>query len=102
MPDDLPPPRADGRCAGCNAPPKKVVTTDGRFCRPCLLRTVARLSPGDAGEGHEADEEGGRRYMRVRGGEYGQWREVDCDGAGQPGDDDGAGVEDIIRAWEEG
>lgn len=41
---DLPDVRPDGFCAECGEKP--AITTDGRFCRPCLKSLVRHLSPG--------------------------------------------------------
>lgn len=38
-----PDPRPDGVCCGCRT--RAAVTTDGRFCRPCLRGVVASLTP---------------------------------------------------------
>ncbi len=43
MTQPLPDPRKDGRC--CDCAQRQAVTDDGRFCRACLKKLVARLTP---------------------------------------------------------
>ena len=43
MTEELPDPRADGKCAVCVK--KDAVTTDRRFCQKCLTALVNRLNP---------------------------------------------------------
>lgn len=69
MGHDLPQPRQDGLCADCARKP--AVTTDGRFCRPCLRRHIGHITPmvGCFRKRGDTDSRQGRR------GEISPWQE---------------------------
>jgi hypothetical protein len=43
VPENLPDPRKDGMCCDCEK--KFAETNDGRFCRGCLRRRIASITP---------------------------------------------------------